>query len=630
MCLSQRGIVPALHQKESLISPLFCPSPIKKGTPLNQARKTSHSSSHGGLSELHADEKLNMQSPMPNFRMNASGNNCAMYGLNHLHQFELIAQQQHKKYNSTIKKPVAATPIKNIMLDDQQVTPPGRMPDYSSRQLESTQTHSHKGASLDRDTRESMLGLFHNFTDSKLLAPPRYGLGDYQHESILSAQTTPIKPSMRRQPVQQQQQVHNAYYYNTELKDTKGKRRLFQNNVESMQQDSQQPFAHRLSLFSQSQQSCDPQSADKRQQSLLDLELGVKRSRDPDINPNFHTPYQQKKQWKKLNSLSRSGLKRSIELDSDDDEDFDENESPVHRKKRGLKILSVKVLELVEREGQTTYKDVANDLIKQLGQGHKGGEGLSDLDDSGDEEEDMTEDSPDKKGGSASKREADGQDQKWVKNVRRRVYDALNVLYAAGVLRKGGKHVSCDPDVLEMTRAIKSELSEQQESESVAKSAEKVPANAYEQKLKAEIEDLQRQIDAQEKRNEEIREGVSENIKHLICYKHLLERNQKFEHSGEITYDQPKVQLPFILMASKDTKENDIGVFYGKDCKSVAIGSSMPLAFLGDMDMLLKLNFHRVPQEWVEEQMRPYSIERAIGALSERQRAQIFYSGTEQ
>jgi hypothetical protein len=28
--------------------------------------------------------------------------------------------------------------------------------------------------------------------------------------------------------------------------------------------------------------------------------------------------------------------------------------------------------------------------------------------------------------------------------VRRRVYDALNVLYAAGVLKKEGKHVYCD------------------------------------------------------------------------------------------------------------------------------------------------------------------------------------------
>jgi len=32
------------------------------------------------------------------------------------------------------------------------------------------------------------------------------------------------------------------------------------------------------------------------------------------------------------------------------------------------------------------------------------------LDDSGDEDEDITEDSPDKKGGSATKREAEGQD----------------------------------------------------------------------------------------------------------------------------------------------------------------------------------------------------------------------------
>jgi hypothetical protein len=36
--------------------------------------------------------------------------------------------------------------------------------------------------------------------------------------------------------------------------------------------------------------------------------------------------------------------------------------------------------------------------------------------------------------------------QKWEKNVRRRVYDALNVLYAAGVLEKQGKEVFCNVD----------------------------------------------------------------------------------------------------------------------------------------------------------------------------------------
>ena len=36
--------------------------------------------------------------------------------------------------------------------------------------------------------------------------------------------------------------------------------------------------------------------------------------------------------------------------------------------------------------------------------------------------------------------------EKWEKNVKRRVYDALNVLYAAGVLQKDGKLVFCSPN----------------------------------------------------------------------------------------------------------------------------------------------------------------------------------------
>lgn len=43
-----------------------------------------------------------------------------------------------------------------------------------------------------------------------------------------------------------------------------------------------------------------------------------------------------------------------------------EGNSSASRKKRGLKILSVKVQELVQLKKSTTYKDVANELIKQL------------------------------------------------------------------------------------------------------------------------------------------------------------------------------------------------------------------------------------------------------------------------
>lgn len=72
-------------------------------------------------------------------------------------------------------------------------------------------------------------------------------------------------------------------------------------------------------------------------------------------------------------------------MQSDDDDD--EIDSPVHRKKRGLKILSVKVRELVEKRGSTTYKDVANELIKQLREDNKNKDDLDELYDMYDEED---------------------------------------------------------------------------------------------------------------------------------------------------------------------------------------------------------------------------------------------------
>lgn len=140
---------------------------------------------------------------------------------------------------------------------------------------------------------------------------------------------------------------------------------------------------------------------------------------------------------------------RKFEIDSDSDE-----ESQAHRKKRGLKILSVKVRELVEKLGSTTYSNVANELIEQLRTDKARAQilGLDFGDESIDESDDQ---SPDRKGGSKkdSSNEVDSKGiAKWEKNVKRRVYDALNVLYAAGVLRKEGKLVSCEPKGQEGSR----------------------------------------------------------------------------------------------------------------------------------------------------------------------------------
>ena len=73
------------------------------------------------------------------------------------------------------------------------------------------------------------------------------------------------------------------------------------------------------------------------------------------------------------------------------------------RSKNGLKVLSWKVKEIVERLGSSTYQEVADILVKET-----------------EEVEGAAKDE---------------------KNIRRRVYDALNVLIAVGVLQKNNKKV---------------------------------------------------------------------------------------------------------------------------------------------------------------------------------------------
>eukprot|EP01017_Pseudomicrothorax_dubius_P038172 TRINITY_DN5682_c0_g1_i12.p1 TRINITY_DN5682_c0_g1~~TRINITY_DN5682_c0_g1_i12.p1 ORF type:complete len:411 (-),score=92.69 TRINITY_DN5682_c0_g1_i12:10-1242(-) len=87
------------------------------------------------------------------------------------------------------------------------------------------------------------------------------------------------------------------------------------------------------------------------------------------------------------------------------------------RSARGLRLLSSKVKEIVQQKKETTYKEVAETLIKDFN----------------------------KKGGIFFFESVAGGDKnKEEQNIKRRVYDALNVLIAADVLKKRGKSVLCD------------------------------------------------------------------------------------------------------------------------------------------------------------------------------------------
>ena len=106
------------------------------------------------------------------------------------------------------------------------------------------------------------------------------------------------------------------------------------------------------------------------------------------------------------------------------------------RQQKGLRHFSLKVCEKVEQQGVTTYNNVADELVADLAN-----EPLDDDDDEADEA-----------GGHAKKKRVTyaGDDEttrrKRVaydeKNVRRRVYDALNVLTAMGIIVKEKKRIT--------------------------------------------------------------------------------------------------------------------------------------------------------------------------------------------
>jgi hypothetical protein len=99
--------------------------------------------------------------------------------------------------------------------------------------------------------------------------------------------------------------------------------------------------------------------------------------------------------------------------DSDSRESHDsEGETPDKRKiNKGLKLLSVVVRDIVIEKQATTYKEVADIILRDtIREEHLTGTNKSEI-------------------------------LKEEQNIKRRVYDALNVLISAGVLQKEGKKV---------------------------------------------------------------------------------------------------------------------------------------------------------------------------------------------
>ncbi|XP_037949946.1 transcription factor Dp isoform X2 [Teleopsis dalmanni] len=156
---------------------------------------------------------------------------------------------------------------------------------------------------------------------------------------------------------------------------------------------------------------------------------------------------------------------------------------------KGLRHFSMKVCEKVKEKGTTTYNEVADELVTE-------------------EIKNSSYDSV-------------NCDQK---NIRRRVYDALNVLMAMQIISKDKKEI----------RWIG------------------LPTNSVEQ-----IQHIEKENEERRERIKQKHQQLRELLMQQVAFKSLIERNKESEHLGNVPTPNSSIQIPFIIVNThKSTKIN--------------------------------------------------------------------------
>ncbi|KAG5668194.1 hypothetical protein PVAND_016143 [Polypedilum vanderplanki] len=153
---------------------------------------------------------------------------------------------------------------------------------------------------------------------------------------------------------------------------------------------------------------------------------------------------------------------------------------------KGLRHFSMRVCQKVKEKGITSYNEVADELV--------------------------LEESEDNCGGTSSAANGQSYDQK---NIRRRVYDALNVLMAMNIISKEKKEIKWLG----------------------------LPTSSVQECEEIEIENQQTRKRIEEKQ-QQLRELV---LKH-VSFRNLIERNKNLEKQGIVPSVSSAVHLPFIVI----------------------------------------------------------------------------------
>ncbi|XP_058458658.1 transcription factor Dp-1 isoform X2 [Malaya genurostris] len=218
---------------------------------------------------------------------------------------------------------------------------------------------------------------------------------------------------------------------------------------------------------------------------------------------------------------------------------------------RGLRHFSMKVCEKVKEKGTTTYNEVADELVAEETQSHPGVDPAS-------------------------------YDQK---NIRRRVYDALNVLMAMNIISKEKKEIRWHG----------------------------LPTSSVQ-----ECDDLEKENEQTRKRIELKQQQLKELILQHVAFKSLVARNQENEDRGLVPNPNSAIQLPFIIVNTEKKTHINCSISNDKSEFSFKFDNAFEihddLEVLKRMGVLLGLDKGECTVEDISKikSMVPKSLERYI------------------
>lgn len=250
-------------------------------------------------------------------------------------------------------------------------------------------------------------------------------------------------------------------------------------------------------------------------------------------------------------------------------------------KAKGLRHFSMKVMQKVQEKVQTTYNEVADELVDEFmkerlvehvnekSNNDKNNDKATSSSTTNSNNGNDNDKDKDKAGdftltSKRKKKDPSGYDEK---NIRRRVYDALNVLMAMGIILKDRKDITWQglPDVKH---------------------------NAAH-----ELETLQRNRDILEQKIQDKREYLRELIEQHVCYRNLALSNKYAEQRGRAgamggmgsINAEECIPLPFIVVSSDQNAK--IGVKGSSDWNDVMLDFSHPFEVNDDSEVLKRIGY---------------------------------------